>query len=71
MRVLVDAGLPPPTCSRTGRRGAWCCPCGSRAGSCTCRGPGARSRGGFYPWTSPWSRRATAPGPPSTPVDGK
>lgn len=49
-----------PTCSRTGRRAAWCSPCGSRAASCTCRVPGARSRGGSCPWRSLLSRRAIA-----------
>lgn len=51
------------TCSRTGPRGAWCCPCGSRGGSCTCRDPGGRSRGGSCRWPSPWCRPARGPGP--------
>lgn len=32
-----------PTRPRTRRPSAWCCPCGSDAGSCTCRGRPGRS----------------------------
>jgi hypothetical protein len=57
------------TCSRTGRRGAWCCPCGSRAASCTCRDPVARSPDGSCPCASLSSRPASAPGPASEPAE--
>lgn len=56
------------TYSRTGRRAAWCCLCGFRGGSCICRGPGARSRGGFCPWPSLSSRRGIARGLASVPA---
>lgn len=47
------------TCSRTGPRGAWCCLCGSRAASCTCPAPGARSPGGSCRSPSPSCRPGT------------
>lgn len=50
------------TCSRTDPRGAWCCPCGFRAASCTCPAPGGRSRGGSCRWPSPSCRPARGPG---------
>lgn len=50
------------TCSRTGPRGAWCCLCGSRAASCTCPAPGARSPGGSCRSPSPSCRPGTGRG---------
>lgn len=50
------------TCSRTGPRGAWCCLCGSRAASCTCPAPGARSPDGSCRSPSPSCRPGTGRG---------
>lgn len=49
------------TCSRTDPRDALCCPCESRAMSCTCHVPGAHSHGESYHLPSLSFRRVTAP----------
>lgn len=50
-----------PTWTQTRRRAVWCCPAGSAAGSCICRGPPSRSRRGSGRRESFCSRRPLRP----------
>lgn len=55
---------------QTHQSSAWCCPDGSDAGSCTCRGRPGRSRRGAGRSGSSCSRLGLVPALSSGPVEG-